>query len=225
VHAPELFEASELLDLTSANPAYRRRSIDNVQRVVDATEEIRSFFPNADSALIIANVGGFSMDAPLPASHRADLYARYLASCKEIDFHSTELLPQNMPPFPWHFGGQRHQNIFMMPDELASRANEMGIRLCLDLSHLSMTCSHFKLDFQQALKALLPLAAHLHVADAAGVNGEGVLMGTGDVDWRATWQEICRYPNISFIPEVWQGHKDHGAGFWHALEMLQELST
>ena len=225
VHAPELFEASELLDLTSSNEAYRRRSIDNVQRVVDATEEIRTFFPNADSALIIANVGGFSMDAPLPSSHRPELYSRYLESCSEIDFRSTELLPQNMPPFPWHFGGQRHQNIFMMPRELASKAEELGIRLCLDLSHLSMTCTHFKLDFQEALRSLLPFSAHLHVADAAGVNGEGVLMGSGDIDWAATWQQICNHPTISFIPEIWQGHKDHGAGFWHALEMLQDLNS
>jgi len=23
---------------------------------------------------------------------------------------------------------------------------------------------------------------------------------------------------VCFIPEVWQGHKDHGAGFWHAFD-------
>jgi N-acetylneuraminate synthase len=223
VHAPELFENSELLDVTSDDPAYRQRSIDNIQRVVEATEQIREFFPNADSALIVANVGGFSMDAPFALSHREELYRRYLESCAKIDFGSTELTPQNMAPFPWHFGGQRHQNIFMMPSELAAKSKEMGLRLCLDLSHLSMTCSHFKLDFQKALQELLPFSAHLHVADAAGVNGEGVLMGTGDVDWPATWKQIARYPHVSFIPEVWQGHKDHGAGFWNALDMLQAL--
>jgi N-acetylneuraminate synthase len=223
VHAPELFENSELLDVTSDDLAYRQRSIENIQRVVDATEAIRNFFPNADSALIVANVGGFSMDSPFPVAHREELYRRYVESCAKINFGSTELTPQNMAPFPWHFGGQRHQNIFMMPDELSSKAREMGLRLCLDLSHLSMTCSHFKLDFQKALEQLLPVSAHLHVADAAGVNGEGVLMGTGDVDWPATWQQIAKFPNVSFIPEVWQGHKDHGTGFWNALAFLENL--
>jgi N-acetylneuraminate synthase len=224
VHAPELFEDSELLDLASDDLAYRRRSVANLQRVVDATHQIAEFFPNADSLLIVANVGGFSADAPRPEAERHALYERFRDSCAQIDFGRTELIPQNMAPFPWHFGGQRHQNIFMMPDELAAQAKALGLRLCVDLSHLQMTCNHFRLDFQQALALLLPHAAHLHVADAAGTNGEGVLMGTGDVDWPATWQKIVEYTNVSFIPEVWQGHKDHGAGFWAALNYLSELN-
>ena len=120
MHAPELFENSELLDLAADDEAYRQRSIDNLQRVVDATEIIGEFFPSADSLLIVANVGGFSADAPVPLARRPALYERFHESCSRIDFGRTELTPQNMAPFPWHFGGQRHQNIFMMPDELAA---------------------------------------------------------------------------------------------------------
>ena len=29
--------------------------------------------------------------------------------------------------------------------------------------------------------------------------------------------------NIGFIPEIWQGHKDMGKGFWIALEKLNGL--
>lgn len=224
VHAPELFENSELLDLVSDDLEYRQRSIVNLQRVVDATLQMAEFFPKADSLLIVANIGGFSADAPFPFSQRAELYERFRESCAQVNFGRTELIPQNMAPFPWHFGGQRHQNIFMMPDELAEQAKRLNMRLCLDLSHLQMTCFHFELDFQAALKLLLPYSAHLHVADAKGANGEGVIMGTGDVDWPATWAQLKGYPNVSFIPEVWQGHKDHGAGFWSALEFLNKLN-
>jgi N-acetylneuraminate synthase len=224
VHAPELFENSELLDLVSDDLEYRQRSIVNLQRVVDATLQMAEFFPKADSLLIVANIGGFSADAPLPFSQRTELYERFRESCAQVDFGRTELIPQNMAPFPWHFGGQRHQNIFMMPDELAEQAKRLDLRLCLDLSHLQMTCFHFELDFQAALKLLLPYSAHLHVADAKGANGEGVVMGTGDVDWPATWAQLKQYPTVSFIPEVWQGHKDHGAGFWSALEFLNKLN-
>lgn len=223
VHAPELFENSELLDLVADDLEYRQRSVANLQRVVDATLQIADFFPNADSLLIVANIGGFSADQPFPVAHRGELYRRFQESCAQVDFGRTELIPQNMAPFPWHFGGQRHQNIFMMPEELAEQAKALGMRLCLDLSHLQMTCFHFGLDFQAALALLLPHSAHLHVADAKGSNGEGVLMGTGDVDWPATWNQLKAYPQVSFIPEVWQGHKDHGAGFWSALTYLQTL--
>lgn len=223
MHAPELFENSELLDLVSDDPVYRQRSIDNLQRVVEATLQISEFFPQATERLIIANVGGFSADQPRKAAERTKLYDRFYESCEQIDFSGTELIPQNMAPFPWLFGGQRHQNIFMMPEELAAQAREHNLRYCLDLSHLQMTCFHFNLDFQEALELLLPYSAHLHVADAKGANGEGVLMGTGDIDWPKTWAQICQYPQVSFIPETWQGHKDHGAGFWSALRLLQSL--
>lgn len=225
VHAPELFENSELLDLVSDDQAYRQRSIDNLQRVVDATLQIGEFFPNADARLIVANIGGFSADEPFPLALRPELYERFYEACERIDFTGTELTPQNMAPFPWHFGGQRHQNIFMMPDELEAQAREHKLRLCLDLSHLQMTCFHFGLDFQVALEQLLPYSAHLHVADAKGTNGEGVLMGTGDIDWPQTWARVKKHPQVSFIPEIWQGHKDHGAGFWSALQFLMTLNN
>jgi hypothetical protein len=28
-------------------------------------------------------------------------------------------------------------------------------------------------------------------------------------------------PAASFIPEIWQGHKNEGAGFWTALDRLE----
>ena len=111
----------------------------------------------------------------------------------------------------------------MMPSELVEQSKVLGIRLCLDLSHLQMTCNHFGLMFQTALQDLLPFTAHLHIADASGTNGEGVEMGTGDVDWSQSWKKIIQHPNVSFIPEVWQGHKDHCAGFWSGLDLLTKL--
>ena len=223
IHAPELFENSELLDLASDDAAYRARSIENLRRVVEVSHRIGEWFPKADSILIVANVGGFSADEPFPLSHRDELYARVAQACKEIDFGRTELLPQNMAPLPWHFGGQRHQNIFMMPEEIAQQCAKTGTRICLDLSHLSMMCHHFSIDFQASLELLLPYARHLHIADALGANGEGVLLGTGDIDWAAAWESVCATEGCSFIPEVWQGHKDHGAGFWSALDFLARL--
>ncbi|MDR0673994.1 MAG: N-acetylneuraminate synthase family protein [Zoogloeaceae bacterium] len=223
IHAPELFANSELLDLAADDPAYRQRSIDNLQGVVDAALAVAEFFPGAADVLIVANVGGFSADAPAPLERRAELYRRFYESCAQVRFGRAELIPQNMAPFPWHFGGQRHQNIFMMPEELAREAQEHKLRLCLDLSHLSMSCFHFGLDFQASLQTLLPHTAHLHIADALGDNGEGVPMGEGGIDWPRTWAQIRAFPEISFIPEIWQGHKDHGAGFWSALEFLMNL--
>ena len=225
VHAPELFENSELLDLVSDDLDYRARSIENMKRVIDVTERLRRYFQNADSALIVANVGGFSMDAPVSPDKRRTYYERFMEVMGRIEFGSTELIPQNMAPFPWHFGGQRYQNIFMYPDELVEAAQSNKLRLCLDLSHLRMTCSYFGFDFNAELIKLLPVSAHLHIADAKGLNGEGVNLGDGDIGWSEVWPAIVKNPNLSFIPEVWQGHKNFGAGFWKALTFLSHLKT
>ena len=224
VHAPELFENSKLLDLISDVPSYRQRSIDNMKRVIAATEALRPFFPKADSALIVANIGGFSMDAPVSIDKRREYYERFAEEISRIDFGSTELIPQNMAPFPWHFGGQRHQNIFMYPDEIVAQSRANGLRICLDVSHLSMTCTQFAFDFLEELAKLLPVSAHLHIADAKGLNGEGVGLGEGDIDWTKAWPLITANRNLSFIPEVWQGHKNFGEGFWKALRFLGDIS-
>ena len=41
-----------------------------------------------------------------------------------------------MSPFPWHFGGQRYQNIFMDPDEIINfckKAKDHPINVTIDI--------------------------------------------------------------------------------------------
>jgi sialic acid synthase SpsE/sugar phosphate isomerase/epimerase len=223
VHSPELFENSELLDLAAEDETYRERSIRNLQRVVDVTLRIAKYFPNADSFLIVANVGGFSADTQLPKEYRNILYERFMKSFSKVKWGGTELIPQNMAPFPWHFGGQRYQNIFMLPQEIAEQATANNLRICLDLSHLQMTCNHFGLNFIDEIYTLLPFVAHMHISDAKGTNGEGVSLGDGDVPWRLVWPILKAATDAGFIPEAWQGHKNHGEGFWETLEYLSNI--
>ena len=54
------------------------------------------------------------------------------------------------------------------------------------------------------------------------VNGEGLQIDEGDIDFvklAKILNELC--PSASFIPEIWQGHKNGGEGFWLALEKLE----
>jgi transposase len=36
-----------------------------------------------------------------------------MESLSKLDQEGVELIPPIMPPFPWHFGGQRFQNLFV----------------------------------------------------------------------------------------------------------------
>ena len=67
-----------------------------------------------------------------------------------------------------------------------------------------------------------PHTAHLHLADAKEVDGEGLQIGEGEIDWSALSEKLMSVsPTASFITEIWQGHKNDGEGFWVALERLE----
>lgn len=222
VHAPELFANSRLMDLASPDEAYRAQSVRDTQRVIDITRDLKRFFPQTTRPLIVANIGGFTMDEPLPASVIQSYYERFAKSLAELDMEGVELIPQTMAPFPWHFGGQRFQNIFVKIEEIVEWCQKLQLRMCFDISHTRLTCNHFGIDFYAFAEKIAPLSAHLHLGDAQGLNGEGLQIGEGDIDFVRLGKILHKgCPQASFIPEIWQGHKNGGEGFWIALEKLE----
>ena len=222
VHAPELFAHSRLMDLASPDDSYRRASVVETQRVIEITRRLKTYFPNTVRPMIVANVGGFTMDEPLPKEVIPAYYERFAKSLDELDMVGVELIPQTMAPFPWHFGGQRYQNIFVKDDEIVEWCKKLNLRMCFDISHSRLTCNHLGLDFYKFSKNIAPYSAHLHLGDAKGLNGEGLQIGEGDINFSKLGDILKKScPKTSFIPEIWQGHKNGGEGFWIALERLE----
>jgi sialic acid synthase SpsE/sugar phosphate isomerase/epimerase len=222
VHAPELFANSRLMDLATPDEAYRAQSVLETQRVINITRDLKRFFPQTTRPMIVANIGGFTMDEPLPKSVIQAYYEHFAKSLIELDMDGVELIPQTMAPFPWHFGGQRFQNIFVKIEEIVEWCQKLQLRMCFDISHTCLTCNHFGIDFYDFAERIAPLSAHLHLGDAQGLNGEGLQIGEGDIDFvrlGKILQKGC--PQASFIPEIWQGHKNGGEGFWTAMEKLE----
>lgn len=223
VHSPELFAGDHIMDLCSPDPVYRQRSIDELQRVVEVTRRLKPFFTRSDRPLIIINAGGFSMDGFIAESDYDRLHDLIAESLARMDLEGVEIIPQTMPPFPWHFGGQRYHNLFMKPDDIARFCTRYGYRICLDVSHSQLTCNHFNLSFCDFLEQVGQFSAHLHLVDAEGVDAEGLQIGEGMVDFGMVAEVLARKaPQASFIPEIWQGHKNNGEGFWIALERLEK---
>jgi len=222
VHAPELFQGSRLMDLATDDEDYRQYSIRETQRVIDITRGLKKFFPKTERPPIVANVGGFSMDETFSSDKKARLYETFAKSLGELDMEGVELIPQTMAPFPWHFGGQRHQNIFILPDESAAICARLGLNMCVDISHTRLASNHFGFDFYQAIATLGPHTRHYHLGDSRGVDGEGLQIGEGDIDFGRLGEVMARHaPKAWFIPEIWQGHKNLGEGFWIALDRLE----
>jgi N-acetylneuraminate synthase len=222
VHAPELFAGSKLMDLATADESLRRYSLEQTQAVIDITRGLKKFFPKTKRPPIVANIGGFTMDEPLGPEQKAERYRIFAASLGELDLDGVELIPQTMAPFPWHFGGQRHQNIFIFPEESAAFCAKHGLRMCVDISHTKLAANHFGFDFTKGLAQLGPHTAHLHFGDARGLDGEGLQIGEGEIDFDEIGAVLRKHaPGVSFIPEIWQGHKNMGEGFWTAFERLE----
>ena len=224
VHAPELFKESHLMDLATPNSEYRKYSMEQTQRVIDITRNLKAYFPKEKKPMIVANIGGFSMDKPIPKSKTKEYYKQFFESLSNLDTEGVEIIPQTMAPFPWHFGGQRYQNIFVEIEEIEKYCKEFGIRMCFDISHSMLTCNHLKKNFYAFCEKIAPHTAYLHLGDASGVNGEGLQIGEGEIDFVRLGKNLNnKFKNVPFIPEIWQGHKNKGQGFWIALEKLKGL--
>ena len=222
VHAPELFKESHLMDLATPNSEYRKYSMEQTQRVIDITRNLKAYFPKEKKPMIVANIGGFSMDKPIPKSKTKEYYKQFFESLSNLDTEGVEIIPQTMAPFPWHFGGQRYQNIFVEIEEIEKYCKEFGIRMCFDISHSMLTCNHLKKDFYAFCEKIASFTAYLHLGDASGVNGEGLQIGEGEIDFDRLGKILNnKFENIPFIPEIWQGHKNKGQGFWEALNLLE----
>ena len=224
VHAPELFANSHLMDLATPDKEYRNISMIETQRVIDITRSLKRFFPKENKPMIVANIGGFSMDEPINESFKSSYYEQFFKSLDDLDTEGVEIIPQTMAPFPWHFGGQRYQNIFVHADEIVHYCKKYNLRMCFDVSHSMLTCNHFGQDFYHFSKKIAPYTAYLHIGDSKGLNGEGLQIGKGEIDFNKLG-EILNYgcPNAPFIPEIWQGHKNNGEGFWIALQKLKGI--
>ena len=223
IHAPELFEGSMLLDLATPDNQYRNQSIKYMQEVIDITKKLKTYFPKTIRPMIVTNIGGISMDSNLPDDQVNEGYEIFKNSLKELDLSGVEIIPQTMAPFPWHFGGQRYQNLFVHPHEIVEWCKKLNLRMCFDISHSFLTCNHFGYDFYEFCKEVAPHSVHFHLGDAYGVNGEGLQIGEGEINFELLGKILkTSCPDAFFIPEIWQGHKNGGEGFWIALDKLEK---
>lgn len=223
VHSPELFANDHILDLCSDSEEYRAHSIKLLTRVVEITKELNTYFPQTKKPVIVVNAGGWNHNGFIDQGLKQAKYDLISDALKQIDLSDVTIAIQTMPPFPWHFGGQSYHNLFVDPDEIASFCDaNPEIKVCYDVSHSMMSCNYYGWQLSEFTKKVGKYTVHMHIVDALGVDGEGVEIGKGDVDFRQLSNDLSDVaPNCQFIPEVWQGHKNEGEGFWKALQFLE----
>lgn len=222
VHSPDLFKGDHILNLAEADHDYRKRSIFELQRVIETTRELQPYFNTKGDTLIVASLGGFTKQSPLAKAELGDLYKRVQDSLSQLDTTGVEIIAQTLPPFPWYLGGQLYCNLFVDPEDTVEFCKQSGVRLCFDVAHSKLAMNHRKRQFSEYIEMIAPYTAHLHIVDAEGVDGEGLQVGEGEIDFLNLAKILeQKAANVGFIPEIWQGHKNNGEGFWLGLQRLE----
>ena len=219
-HSPELFENDHVLDLCSDDVLYVRNSMDHLKRTIDAALEIHSLQNLKTKAKIVLNCGGFSEYDFLNANdvcRKQDLLITNLLKFKSNEY---ELLPQTMPPFPWHFGGKRFHNLMTSASNIDYICSNSESKICFDVSHSYMWACHSGDNFYDFTKRIAKYVSHMHISDSKSVTDEGLQIGEGNVDFGLLDKQLGGFGE-TFIVEIWQGHEDSGSGFKKALDELE----
>jgi sialic acid synthase SpsE/sugar phosphate isomerase/epimerase len=216
VHAPEFWERT-LVDLCSLDERQRCDSVRLMQKSINLTREMAPYFIGTPK--VIVHPGAMSLDHPI--LERDTLYDNLRRSVNELDYDGVELLLENLPPHPWYFGGQWLTNAFMDAYEIRDFITSLGLNMCFDTSHSKLYCNWSHADFYEQVQVLLPHIRHLHLADGAGLDGEGLQIEEGTIDWVHFFRIIGNYHG-TMIPEIWRGHQRQGEGFLIAIQRLSK---
>lgn len=216
VHAPE-FWSNHLVDLCTFDQVYRQKSIDLIQKSIDVTREMAPHFQGKPK--VVVHPGAASLDEPIKDS--VGLYANLRSSVESLEYAGVELLLENLPPHPWYFGGQWLTNAFMDAYEIKEFLDSMDLNMCYDTSHHKLYCNWAQVNFYQQVEVLLPYISHLHLSDAAGLDGEGLQIGEGTINWEKFFSIAQGYQG-TMIPEIWRGHQRGGEGFIIAINRLSD---
>jgi N-acetylneuraminate synthase len=228
VHAPEFWERT-LVDLCALDERQRVASRELMQKTINLANKMAQQFQGIPKVII--HPGGMSLDHPI--ANRQALYENLRRSVQELDTAGVELLLENLPPHPWYFGGQWLTNAFMDAYEIRdfiismdalgyqSRKYSSAMNMCFDTSHSKLYCNWAHVDFYDQVRVLLPYIGHLHLSDGAGLDGEGLQIGEGTIDWVHFFKVIGDYRG-TMIPEIWRGHQRNGEGFLIAIQRLSE---
>ncbi|MBI4635723.1 MAG: N-acetylneuraminate synthase family protein [Candidatus Rokubacteria bacterium] len=222
VHAPELY-GDRLLDLCAREEAERRRSVADAQTAIDRARWLKRCFPDpAGPVTVVLHVGGMSYGVRGDEVDKDAMYERLADSLRRLEQTDVELLLENLPPIPWYKGGQWWSNVFTDGDRIRRFCEREGYGVCYDTSHAQLFCNFVGESQVSYLDALTPFIRHLHVSDGSGLDGEGLQIGDGDVDF-ATLAPLLLATGATYTPEIWMGHKEDGEGFWVALHRLRKF--
>jgi sialic acid synthase SpsE/sugar phosphate isomerase/epimerase len=212
IHLPDYINPTQLLDPFASSKQQRVDSLSIVERTVELAERLQTLTKRE-----VPIVGSFSN----VHNSKKEFYSSHNELFHRYSQRGVTLIPQWLPPIAWYFGGSvKLQAMNDLRDSEFLR--EYGMGFCLDVCHMIMGRNYFGFIATDLVEQLAPLVRHVHIADAQGIDGEGLEFGKGEPENLELIGRALEFNCIKVI-EVWQGHLNQGAGFRQAIMRLEEL--
>ena len=212
IHLPDYISATMLMDPFSLDPLQREASLDILERTVLLAEQLQDRCKQS-----VPIVGSFSV------VHQGldKFFSDYSQLLSPFSQKGVEVLPQWLPPIAWYFGGSvQLEAMNSLRDVELIKLNQLSI--CMDVCHLIMGRNFSGFSADTLLNDLDSNIKHIHIADARGIDGEGIDFGDGEPENIDLIRRAFDFDTMKVI-EVWQGHLDRGAGFHRAINKLAEF--
>ena len=226
VHAVEQYEDGFILDLASKDNFIREKSFKELDRLFKHIDKLRTYFKKNNKIPVVINPGGFTTDNFLNDKEYNSCLKRMAISLEELNklYPDYEILPQTMPPFPWHQGGRSYHNVLTNQNKISDFIENVSNNICFDVSHSALSCGYFKEDILQHINIMNNRITHIHLSDAQGQNAEGLEIGNGVLNFKEIHEQIKFTKNkIYLIPEIWQGHLNEGEAFARSIIRFYDL--
>jgi len=212
IHLPDYINPTQLMDPFSEDDKQKEASLILIERTARFAEKLQAL---TDAKVPI--VGSFSV----VHTDKEDFFKKHSALLKSYLKRGVEIVPQWLPPIAWYFGGSIGLNVMNEPEDV-KYLKQHGLGVCMDICHLILGRNYYDFSADSIINDLKEQVQHIHIADAVGIDGEGLAIGDGDFENSALIKQVLDYDCLKVI-EVWQGHLDNGAGFRKEIIKLTEM--
>ncbi len=207
IHLPDYLEGNRIVDPISIDTQTRNDSRELIKRTGEFAKQISNKIGKH-----IPIIGSFSQRCDRKREDVLEDLFYYLPQATEY-----KIYPQWLPAYAWYFGGSVKLDLFNSQEDI-EYINNKNIDITLDLCHLSLSAEYSKESWLDWYNQLKDRIGHFHLADAEGVDGEGLDIGSGNI---GDFSIFLDSEKIKVI-EVWQGHFHDGIGFLKALDTLNK---
>lgn len=222
IHLPEIWHGY-LIDLANIKNENQvlplKKARDVIQKVINKSLRFFKYF-TCDQNVFILHPGGMSYERDYPENNQVR-YDTLVESLSLIKTDGAEIIVENLPPYPWYLGGQWNSNIFMDAEEIDKFCQITKNRICCDASHSKLYCNYAKKDFFDQMRLFKKNMNHLHIADATGVDGEGIQIDEGEIDFTRFFNLLKDYHG-TIVNEIWMGYTNDFLGFKIAIEKIKK---